>query len=167
LLEYAERWGILFEKLGGTRMMGKVLGRLLVSVPAEQSARELAEALGASAGSISGATRALLQAGMIERVGIPGRRSAYFRVRPGMWGDLLEHRMSFGATMGELAGEGLRMVRDREGGDANAERADSLTDAKLRLEEIRSYCCYVDRELPGFIERWRQAWEAEKKERYQ
>lgn len=158
LREYAERWGILFENLGAARMMGKILGWLLVCDPPEQSAGELAAGLGASAGSISTATRSLMQAGMIERVGIPGRRSAHYRVRPGMWGDLLERRMSFGRTMGELAEDGLRLVETRRAGEdaADTKTADSVPE--LRLQEILSYCRYVEDQLPAFVERWRRAW---------
>jgi hypothetical protein len=158
LREYAERWGILFENLGAARMMGKILGWLLVCDPPEQSAGELASGLGASAGSVSTATRSLMQAGMIERVGIPGRRSACFRVRPGMWGDLLERRMSFGRTMGELAEDGLRLMRSREAGDGAAPGPTADPARELRLEEILSYCRYVEDELPAFVERWRRAW---------
>jgi hypothetical protein len=171
---YAERWGIVFENLGATRMMGRVLGWLLVCDPPEQSSGELAEGLDASAGSISTATRALAQAGMIERVGVPGKRSSYFHVRPGMWGDLLKRRMSYGLTMGELADRGLEVIRRRraarteEGAAAEADRpaplgpARSDREVELRLEEIRSYCRYVERELPVFIERWERSWDRER-----
>ena len=46
LRHYLEQWGLLFESLGSTRMMGRVLGWLLVCEPPEQTAREIADALG-------------------------------------------------------------------------------------------------------------------------
>ncbi len=143
---YIERWGILFENLGATRAMGKALGWLLVCDPPEQTARAIAEAAGVSAGSVNTATRTMVQAGMIERVGIPGNRSSHFRVRPGMWGDMLERRMAIVLAMGKLAEEGLDLVSD---------------DAQLRLKEITSYCSYVDDKLPEFIANWRKDWEEE------
>ena len=146
--DYIEQWGILFENLGATRAMGKVLGALLVCDPPEQTAAELAKMGGLSAGSVSTATRAMVQTGMIERVGIPGKRSSHFRVRPGMWGDMLGRRMRIVLMMGRLAEDGMALVPDDAG-------------ARLRLEEITSYCRYVDDKLPEFIARWKKEWEEE------
>ncbi len=87
---YIERWGMVFEALGGSRMMGKVLGWLLICDPPEQSAADIALGINASAGTVSTTTRALVQASMIERVGIAGKRSAHFRVKPGMWAGLMK-----------------------------------------------------------------------------
>ncbi len=152
LRDHIERWGILFEFLGGTRMMGKILGWLLVCDPPEQSASDIAKAVGASAGTVSTTTRALLQAAMIERIGIPGKRSAYFRVRPGMWADLLKKRMENGQTMGQLAEQGLSLVSGPD------------DDATLRLREIRSYCRFIESQLPALLTRWEKEWEKERNE---
>jgi hypothetical protein len=151
LRDYLERWGMLFELLGATRMMGKVLGWLLVCDPPEQTAAAISQAVSASAGSVSTTTRALVQSGMIERFGVPGERSAHFRVRSGMWGQLLKKRMGYLSSMSELVDEGL-MLNPGEG-----------DDSELRLREIGSYVAYVDRELPAFIARWEQIWEEERK----
>lgn len=151
LRDYVERWGMQFELLGATRMMGKVLGWLLVSDPPEQSAADIASAIGASAGSVSTTTRALVQATMIERIGVPGERSARFRVRRGMWGQLLRRRMSYVASMAQLADEGI----------AFAETDDR--DSTFRLREIGSYCRFVERELPEFVSSWETEWEEEQK----
>lgn len=147
---YLERWGMLFELLGATRMMGRILGWLLVCDPPEQSAADIAEAVGASAGSVSTTTRALTQAGMIERLGIPGERRAHFRVRSGVWGQLLRKRMSYIVSMRDLVEEGLELGSERS------------EERRLRLRELRSYCSFVERELPGFIARWEKDWEEER-----
>ena len=139
---YLERWGMLFELLGATRMMGRILGWLLVCDPPEQSAGDIAEAVGASAGSVSTTTRALTQAGMVERLGIPGERSAHFRVRSGVWGQLLRKRMSYIVSMRDLVEEGLEFGRERS------------EESRLRLRELGSYCSFIERELPGFVEHW-------------
>lgn len=147
---YLERWGMLFELLGATRMMGRILGWLLVCDPPEQSAGDIAEAVGASAGSVSTTTRALTQAGMVERLGIPGERSAHFRVRSGVWGQLLRKRMSYIVSMRDLVEEGLEL-----GGERSEE-------SRLRLRELGSYCSFIERELPGFVESWEKDWERER-----
>ena len=147
---YLERWGMLFELLGATRMMGRILGWLLVCDPPEQSAGDIAEAVGASAGSVSTTTRALTQAGMVERLGIPGERSAHFRVRSGVWGQLLRKRMSYIVSMRDLVEEGLEFGRERS------------EESRLRLRELGSYCSFIERELPGFVEHWQKDWERER-----
>ncbi len=147
---YLERWGMLFELLGATRMMGRILGWLLVSEPPEQSAGDIAQAVGASAGSVSTTTRALTQAGMIERLGIPGERSAHFRVRSGVWGQLLKKRMSYIVSMRDLVEEGLELG------------AGEKKDSTLRLRELGSYCSFIERELPAFVARWEKDWEEER-----
>ncbi len=147
---YLERWGMLFELLGATRMMGKILAWLLISDPPEQSAGDIAQAVGASAGSVSTTTRALTQAGMVERLGIPGERSAPFRVRSGVWGQLLRKRMSYIVSMRDLVEEGLEF-------SAGADE-----DSTLRLRELGSYCSFIERELPAFIARWEKDWKKER-----
>jgi DNA-binding Lrp family transcriptional regulator len=151
LRDYIERWGMLFERLGGTRMMGKVLGWLLVCDPPEQTAASIAEAVGASAGSVSTTTRALEQMGMIERFGVTGKRSAHFRVKPFMWGQMMRRRMASIVQMGELSEEGIRRFSPDD-----RERA-------LRLRELGSYCDFIQREFPEFVGRWEKQWGEESK----
>ena len=68
-------------------MTGRVLGWLLVCDPPEQSAAQLAEALDASKGAISGATAALVRMRLVERLRIRGERADRFRMRPEAWDD--------------------------------------------------------------------------------
>ncbi len=147
---YVEQWGVLLEVMGGSRAMGKILGWLLICEPPEQTARQIAEGGGMSIASISTATRALMQAGMIERVRARGERSALFRIRPGMWADLLKKRMSHTGTMRDLAerGQAFLSSNDRE--------------SALRLKEIHSYCSFIEREMPALVERWEERWKKER-----
>jgi hypothetical protein len=151
LQDYLERWGMLFEMLGATRMMGKILGWLLVCDPPEQTAAEIVEAVGASAGSVSTTTRALVQASMIERVGVRGERSVRFRVRTGMWAQLLKSRMARLTSMRGLVEDGLKLAPDLS------------DDGRLRLRELGSFSAFIERELPGFITLWEKTWEEERK----
>jgi DNA-binding MarR family transcriptional regulator len=147
---------MLFELLGATRMMGRILAWLLVSDPPEQSAGDIAQAVGASAGSVSTTTRALTQSGMVERLGIPGERSAHFRVRSGVWGQLLRKRMAYIVSMRDLVEEGFEFSAVAGGGDGEND------DNTLRLRELGSYCSFIERELPAFIARWEKDWEKER-----
>ncbi len=151
LRDYIERWGMVFEELGGTRMMGKILGWLIISDPPEQSAADIALAVNASAGTVSTTTRSLVQASMIEKIGLPGKRSAYFRVRPGMWASLMSARMARMNVLGQLADEGLEMFPGADGEPNN------------RLREIGGYIRFIEREFPALLERWVEVWEKEKR----
>ena len=75
LQDYLERWGMLFERLGATRMMGKVLAWLLVCDPPEQPAGSIARAVGASAGSVSTTTRTLPSPGSLSASAFPAREA--------------------------------------------------------------------------------------------
>jgi hypothetical protein len=87
---FVEELGMQFElEAGAPRMVGRVLGWLLVCEPPEQSAAELAHTLQASKGSISTATRVLLRMGMIERVRVRGERFDRFRALPEAWDEFL------------------------------------------------------------------------------
>ncbi len=150
LTYYIEQWGMLFEQLGATRVMGKILGWLLVCDPPHQTAAEIAGAISASISSVSTATRALAQSAFVERIGMPGERSIHFQVRPGMWSQLIRTRMRHLTAMRRLAEEGMRLV------------ASERKERTLRLREIRSYCDFIDSELPALLERWERQWKEER-----
>jgi len=71
---------------------GRMWGWLLVCDPPEQTAADLAEAIGASRGSISGMARLLEPSGLIERTTRPGERREYYRAAPDAMLRVLEAR---------------------------------------------------------------------------
>lgn len=144
---YVEEFGLLFEGFGVPRMVGRVLGALLLADPPEMSAEELAGALRASRGSISTATRMLVQIGLVERVGKPGERRDYFRNKPGAWHELTRRRLAQITVFREMAERGLSVL-EAEGRAA--------PEVRLGLEEMRDFYAYCERELPGIFERWEQ-----------
>ncbi len=146
-LRYVEDFGLLFEQFGKPRMVGRVLGVLLVSGSEEHSAEELADLLRASRGSMSSATRTLVQSGLVQRVSRPGERRDYFRVRPGAWNELMRERMTQVYAMREMAERGLSVL--------NAVGPDE-PEARQGSEEMRDFYAYWDRELPAVLERWEQ-----------
>jgi len=141
-LHYAEDFGLLFEQAGGSRMLGRVLGVLLTSEPPERSAEELANELGASRGSISQATRTLVQMGMVRRLTRPGERRDYFRVRPNAWQETTRQQMALIGVFQEMAERGLELLRS---GDP---------ESREGLEEMRDFYAFWERELPAVLERW-------------
>lgn len=141
---YIEDVGLMLERSGTQRMAGRVLGAILVAEPAEQSAEALADTLQASRGSISTATRYLIQLGLIERSTRPGERRDYFRNKPGAWSGLMKRELEQLSVMRTLAEHGLSLL---ETGDPEARRG---------LEEMRDFYAFAEREFPRVFERWEE-----------
>lgn len=139
---YAEDFGLLFERAGGSRMLGRVLGVLLTADPPERSAEELAGELRASRGSISQATRTLVQMGMVRRLSRPGERRDYFRMKPNAWQETTRQQMALIGVFQEMAERGLKLL------DPDSK------EARDGLEEMRDFYAFWKRELPAALERW-------------
>lgn len=110
---YAEDFGILFERLGGARMLGRVLGLLFVADPPEMTAEQLAAELRASRGSISQATRLLIQIGLIQRVSKPGVRVDFYRARRDAWVEASRHRQADLLELLRMFQRGLALMDGR------------------------------------------------------
>ena len=108
-----ERFGLLFENTGAARIAGRVLGWLLLCDPPEQSQPELADALGASKGSISTSLRYLTELGLVERISLPGERRDYYRVGDDAWPRLLERRLRLLVSVREAADDGVALLGPR------------------------------------------------------
>jgi DNA-binding transcriptional regulator GbsR (MarR family) len=139
---YVEEFGLLFGQFGLSRMLGRVLGVLMISDPPDRSAEELAEELGASRGSISQTTRSLIQMSLVQRRSRPGERRDYFRIRPGAWHEIMRREMEARGGFRKTAERGLELL-------------DSEDPASRRsLEEMRDFYAYWEKEMPVVLERW-------------
>jgi DNA-binding transcriptional regulator GbsR (MarR family) len=128
------------ESYGTPRMTGRVLAWLLVCDPPEQTAAQLAEALEASRGSISGATTTLVRMGLVERLHVRGERADRFRLRPGAWDDTVRD---------PSLGEARRMVAlglDALAGASKSRRA--------RLEELDALYAWYEERMDAMYEEW-------------
>lgn len=139
---FIEDVGLLFEESGHPRMAGRILGCLLISKQPHLSAIEMAEILQASKSSLSTMTRFLLQMGMIERVGIPGKRRDYYRIKEGAWSQLVRHAVYELSALRKLAECGLELIGERD------------IDLKKRLQDARDLFSFLEREYPLLIDRW-------------
>jgi DNA-binding transcriptional regulator GbsR (MarR family) len=132
----------LAKSYGFPRMTGRVLGWLLVCDPVEQTAAELADALDASKGSISGATGVLVRARLVDRLHIRGERADRFRVRPDAWDDAVRDQ-----TVGqvrELVAIGLGAL------------ADAPAARRARLEELDALYEWYEGRMPALWEEWQE-----------
>jgi len=139
---YIEEVGLALESLGLPRMLGRILGALLVADPPEMSADQLATTLRASLGTISVSTRALEDLDLIERLRKPGDRKAYFRLRPGSWHRLAQERAdAFVKALG-VAERGLRVLDSDK------------PEVRRSLEEMLDFMQFIENEYSTLLARW-------------
>jgi DNA-binding transcriptional regulator GbsR (MarR family) len=134
--KFIEASGIQLElDVGAPRMVGRVLGWLLICDPPEQSAAELADQLQASRGSISTATRVLIRTGLIERVRRRGERFDRFVARPEGW-DAMMWDESQVAEPRRVLQLGLDALKDEP------------SERRERLEELDRMYLWWEKRLP-------------------
>src|SRR3954467_10395967 len=133
---FVEEMGQALASYGMTPMAGRVWGWLLICDPPEQTAADLANALGASRGAISGTARILSNAGMIRRTRRRGDRREYFSAPPEALDAFLASAGRIYRQFREMAERGLLAIADRP------------PERRRRLEEIRDLFAFVEVEVP-------------------
>ncbi len=124
------------------RMTGRVLAWLLVCDPPEQTATQLAEALDASQGSISGATGMLVRQGLVDRLHIRGERGDRFCLRSELWDAQIRDPGAEEARA--LVAQGLEAL------------ADEPASRRARLEEMDALYAWYASRMPALLEEWRE-----------
>ncbi|MBD3167375.1 MarR family transcriptional regulator [bacterium] len=142
--EYLEKLAMRFETLGFTGHTARAFAWFLICDPPEQTAEELGEAIGASRGGVSMATKWLEQMRLVERVRKPGERAVYWKIRRGVWSDLMRQRMENLKYMLDTADEGLELFEDQPA---------SFTK---RLREMRNIYGFFYEEFPRLLDHWEQ-----------
>jgi DNA-binding transcriptional regulator GbsR (MarR family) len=140
--EFVEEMGRFLASLGMTPMAGRMWGWLLICEPTEQTAAEIAEALHASRGAISGTARLLANAGLVRRSTRPGDRREYFSAPAEALDSMLMSAASLYRQMRQIAERGLAAIEDRP------------AESKARLEEFRDVMGFVEVEVPRVIARF-------------
>lgn len=140
-LMYIEECGLLFDKLGLTRMAGRAFGYLVVCDEDHVSFDQIREALKASKGSISGTMKQLVQTGMAEALSLPGDRKTYYRISKVKIGDLIRQRIGQFTELAEIL----------QKGDDLKERDDDTSDW---LTEASIFHYWIGDQLDGIIKQW-------------
>ena len=140
--EAAERMALVLTQGGLQKATARVLAALLFADADSVTAPELAEQLGISSGSVSGAIKMLSTVSLIERVPAPGSRREHYRLRSGAWATLMSAQNATVHAMLEAADQGIADA----GADSRAAR---------RLAEMREFYGFMFRELPALVDRWR------------
>ena len=142
-MRFSEDLSLIFEAWGLPPMAGRVWAALLVTDQPHLSASDLQEQIGASAGSISTAVAGLTRLGIIDRVWVPGDRRSYYVAAMDALDRLVERRTKAISQMVVLTEQGIDAFSDVE-------------PAKERLEELRGFYAWFERELELVLERWRR-----------
>jgi DNA-binding transcriptional regulator GbsR (MarR family) len=136
---FVEEMGQFLASLGMTPMAGRMWGYLLICEPAEQTAAEVAEALHASRGAISGTARLLATSGLVRRATKPGDRREYFSAPPEGLDLLLGSAARIYQQMRTIAERGLEAIAHRP------------VESRARLQEFHDVMAFVEREVPRVI----------------
>lgn len=142
LHRFVEEMATMLETEGLPRMYGRVFGYLLVSEPRHQSSAQLAEALHASRGAISTATRALAKASLIRRKRIKGSRAIYFEIPDDAADLLLRSSIARIALFHRVVDTGLELVESDPSRDPG------------RLLGMKRIYQFMEAEFPKLLERW-------------
>jgi DNA-binding transcriptional regulator GbsR (MarR family) len=137
--QFVEEMGQFLASLGMTPMAGRMWGWLLICEQPEQTATDIAAALHASRGSISGTARLLATSGLIRRSTKPGDRREYFSAPPEGLDLLLGSAAAIYRQMRAIAERGLDAIAGRP------------TESKARLQEFHDVMGFVEREVPRVI----------------
>ena len=139
---FVEEMGQALASYGMTPMAGRMWGWLLICEPVEQTASDLADALQASRGAISGTARILATAGMIRRTRRGGDRREYFSAPPEAFDQFLTNAGQIYRHFRGIAERGLTAIEDRP------------PAARARLEEFRDLFAFMEQEVPVVVDRF-------------
>jgi DNA-binding transcriptional regulator GbsR (MarR family) len=149
--EFIESFASLMETRGIPRAAGRIFSFLQVSEPPEQTAAQLANALGISLGTVSSMTRLLMRAGWVERISRRGERQAVFRTAAGMMTLAVDGVMEPTRRARELTDRGLALMTDRP------------EAARARLQELNEVYRFFEEWFPMLLEHWHQRNQKDKK----
>jgi DNA-binding transcriptional regulator GbsR (MarR family) len=89
---------------------GRILGFLLICDPPEQSAGEIANAIGASRASLTTSMRLLTVGELVRRSHRPGERTTYFRIDNDAWEKVIRQRITAMASLSEITRDAMALV---------------------------------------------------------
>jgi DNA-binding MarR family transcriptional regulator len=139
--ELVDEMGLYFKHLGVPRAAGQIFGYLMACDPPEQSAGEIAAAIGVSPASISSNVRLLVQLGAIEPRARRSDRKTFYRLRTDFWIEMAARKIG--------AFEQLETIGRRITADGGLTRTDGV-------EEMIAFAEFWRRELPQLTSRWKQ-----------
>ena len=120
VLDWIERVSMFCTEVYGVPpIAGRILGWLMICDPPEQSAGQIAEAIGASRASLVTNMRMLTGAKFVRRLTRPRERTSYYRVDDDAWEGVVRQRLEMLVSFREIAADGIDLAGR---GSARAER---------------------------------------------
>ena len=147
VMTFVERFAAEMVEAGMQRMPARVFSALLASDDGALTSAELGEWLQVSPAAVSGAVRYLAQVGMLARERDPGSRRERYRLHEDQWYETFTRRDSMLA----------RWENTLRGG---VEGLGEDTEAGRRLAESAEFFAFLQKELGGMMERWREQQQA-------
>ncbi|MET8162403.1 hypothetical protein ABZT47_39100 [Sphaerisporangium sp. NPDC005289] len=141
--EFVDRMGLIMERLGGTRTMGRLYGWLMICDPPDQSLTGLAATLGVSKTAVSTVARQLELSGMVERVPTSAREHRY-RMVGGGWDQVMRVQLAIVRQSLDTLDFGLSIIGDDRPGQRG------------RLEDTREFFAFILQDSDGMFERWKE-----------
>ncbi|MFC9995611.1 GbsR/MarR family transcriptional regulator [Nocardia sp. NPDC127526] len=141
-LAFVEDFALVLERMGLVRMVGRTVGWLLVSDPAQQTFNQIAEALQASKGSISSSLKTLTTMHWVDKTTKPGDRRDYYSIRPGILPELTRRQSGMYDSLTEMTSRGLALFDDPNGEDA------------ARVRDMHDFFVWMGKQLPALLDRW-------------
>jgi DNA-binding transcriptional regulator GbsR (MarR family) len=108
---WVERVAAAFaQHFGLPPITGRILGWLLICDPPEQSAGEIADAIGASRASLTTSMRLLTAGELVRRRHRPGERTTYFRIDDDAWEKVIRQRIIGMASLREITEDAMALI---------------------------------------------------------
>jgi DNA-binding transcriptional regulator GbsR (MarR family) len=109
--DWVERVAATFaQHFGLPPITGRILGWLLICDPPEQSAGEIAAAIGASRASLTTSMRLLTAGEFVRRRHRPGERTTWFQIDDDAWEKVIRQRIIGMASLREITEEAMAMI---------------------------------------------------------
>jgi DNA-binding transcriptional regulator GbsR (MarR family) len=108
---WVERVAAAFaQHFGLPPITGRILGWLLICEPAEQSAGEIADAIGASRASLTTSMRLLTAGDLVRRRHRPGERTTFFRIDDDAFEKVIRQRIIGMASLREITEDAMALI---------------------------------------------------------
>jgi DNA-binding transcriptional regulator GbsR (MarR family) len=108
---WVERVAAAFaQHFGLPPITGRILGWLLICDPPEQSAGQIADAIGASRASLTTSMRILTAGDLVRRRTRPGERTTYFRIDNDAWEKVIRQRIVAMASLRDITHDAMALI---------------------------------------------------------
>lgn len=142
LSQFVERFAAQLVDAGMQRMSARVFACLLASDSGVLTSAELSARLQVSPAAVSGAVRYLSQVDMVSREREPGSRRDRYRVHSDQWYEAMTRRDNMLTRWENTLREGVVGLGEN-------------TPAGRRLAETLAFFEFMQKELGGMLQRWR------------